>query len=178
MNLDRFRRKWFKFSIKIYGNKEYVVSCSSYFDMNIFQRQNFACEYYRFFNHWIIGTGNELSDKLVKVWSNIDNLKETYTKISEIIDELLGSCYFNKIGNLLDTISVKAILLDMQVNNFCKNVLKETTKFKDILMDCNKNINKFSYKIVFLSHQKILKKFTLVSHVSPWLTLLWICLKK
>ena len=130
MNLDRFRRNWFKFSIKIYENKEYVVSCSSYFHMNIFQQQNFACKYYLFINNWMIATGKELPDKLVKICLNIDNLKETYTKTSEIIDELLGSCYFNKIGNLLKTIFVKALLLYMRANNYCKRLLKKNYKIQ------------------------------------------------
>lgn len=31
----------------------------------------------------------------------------------------------------------------MQANNYCKNLLKETTKFNNILIDFNKNIDKF-----------------------------------
>ena len=78
----------------------------------------------------MIATGKELPDKLVKICLNIDNLKETYTKTSEIIDELLGSCYFNKIGNLLETIFVKALLLYMRANNYCKRLLKKNYKIQ------------------------------------------------
>ena len=44
--------------------------------------------------------GKKFPDKLVKIKSNIDNLNKTHTKITEIIDELLGSCYFDNIENL------------------------------------------------------------------------------
>ena len=45
-------------------------------------------------------TGKELPYKLVKIKLIIDNLNKTHMKIIEIIDELLGSCYFNNIENL------------------------------------------------------------------------------
>ena len=77
--------------------------------MNIFQRQNFACEFYAFINNWMIATGKELPDKLVKIKLNIDNLNETYTKVNGIIDEILGSCYFNNIESLLESIFNKTL---------------------------------------------------------------------
>ena len=77
--------------------------------MNIFQWQNFACEFYAFINNWMITTGKKLPDKLVKIKLNIDNLSKTYTKISGIINELLGSCYFNNIESLLESIFDKTL---------------------------------------------------------------------
>ena len=47
--------------------------------MNIFEWQNFAYEFYAFINNWMIATGKELPDKLVKIKLNIDNLNKRYT---------------------------------------------------------------------------------------------------
>ena len=57
----------------------------------------------------MIATGKELPDKLVKIKLNIDNLNETYTKVNGIIDEILGSCYFNNIESLLESIFNKTL---------------------------------------------------------------------
>lgn len=94
MNLDRFRRSLFKFSINLYKNKKYVPSCSIYFDMNTFQWKNFACEFYQFINNAMIAAGKKLPNKLGKIKSNIGNLNKTYTKLSEIIDELFRMVFF------------------------------------------------------------------------------------
>ena len=70
-------------------------------------------------------------------------MNETYTKITDIIDELLGSCYFNDIENLLELIFDKTLHWDMQANDYWKDLFKESTKYNDISIDFNKNINKF-----------------------------------
>ena len=81
-------------------------------------------------NNCIIETGKYLPDKLVKIKSNIDNLNKTYTKISEIIDERLGSCYSNNVENLTESIFHKILHWAMQANNYCKDLLKTNYKIQ------------------------------------------------
>lgn len=54
-----------------------------------------------------------------------------------------GWCFLNDIENLLKSIFDKALHWDKQVNKYSKYLLKETTKFNDILIDSVKNINKY-----------------------------------
>ena len=88
-------------------DKEYWKSCSRYFDQNSFFWQKFTCEFFPVTDNWIIATGKELTDTLLKIKSKIDELPYNYSIITGTIKELLCVCYFNNIENLIESIISK-----------------------------------------------------------------------
>ena len=115
---------------------------SSYFGKNIFASPKVACELYLLANNWMIATGKELPEILLKIKLNIDNQTQLYFIIKGIIEELLCTCYFDNIENLTEAIITREFCWDMQAYDYCQDLITKAKNFFEVSIDFDNNKKK------------------------------------
>ena len=141
MNIDRINRNCVKFTVKIFDeeDEEYFRPSSSYFDENIFAWQKIAYQFHPLSTNWMIATGKGLPEILLKIKSKVDNLTHLYSIIRRIVEEVLCACYIDDIESLIEATISREFHWDMQVSDYCNDLLTETEKFFEILLDFYQN---------------------------------------
>ena len=107
-----------------------------------FLGKNLSCRFYPLKDNWMIVTGKELPDILLKIKLNIYKLTHKCSIIRENIEELLCAYYFNNIENLIDSIISKEFHWHMQAYDYCQDLVVETEEISETLLYFDNNRKK------------------------------------
>ena len=101
-----------------------MPAASIFFDEFIFSWQRITTKMYPMRDSWMKETRKLLPEVSFKTQKNIRGLTCVYEEISDILEELLGACYFDNVDSILKEFLPKLALASKNhmtiVKKFCK----------------------------------------------------------